>query len=282
MLRNVKEIVDAHLEGKTLTSHFRKSCGLASAAGSWIDFTMTSGNPPGNFYASTPLIAQRLDPWSGFFAGAPQPSYEKYITDIMLMTPSSGLLGTWKLCDFLLYYPFIDLDDIDIQTMNNSIELDRYTDGIGVHALLVAQSPTTGGGTFRFTYINQDGVEKTSPTQICSSSSTNYGTCINSLAATTSAGPWLKLADNDSGIRRITSFTNLVANGGLGVLVLIKPLLSLVLTEINRPTEKSYIINSPLLPRVYDNAFLGYIMSCQASVAASLLTGRINFILKGV
>jgi hypothetical protein len=278
MLRNVRAMSDAMINGKVVVAHWRKSCGLVSVAGSWVDFSMTSGNPPGNYYASVPLVAERLDPWSGIYAGPAQSPAEKYLVDLMLCTPSSGLLGAWKLCDYLLYYPFIDLDDTDVQAMNNTKTIDRYTDGLGVHAVLIAQSPTTGGGTFNFTYINQDGAEKTSPTQVCSSSSTNYGTAINSLAATTAGGPWLKLAVNDSGIRRITSFTNLTANGGLAALVLVKPLATIVISEINAPVEVSFGLNTPILPRVYDNAFLGFLAGVNASVAAGLLTGRANII----
>lgn len=267
MLANARQFVEPMIDGHMISGHFRKSCGLVSVAGSWVDFSMTSGNPPGNYYASTPLVAERLDPWSGIFHGANQ--NEKYIAELMLCTPSSGLLGVWWLMDYLLYYPFIDLDDTSAsQEMNNTKSLDRYESGANVMAMLVAQSPTTGGGTFNFTYINQDGVEKTSPTQTCSSSSTNYGTVITHLAATTSRGPWLVLAGGDTGIRRILTFTNLVANGGLGAVVLVKPLATIVLSEINAPVEVSFLVNNPTIPRVYPNAYLNYLCCTGASVAA--------------
>lgn len=281
MLYNAKDIVDAFEGGRSLSSHFRKSCGLASAAGSWVDFSMTGGNPPGNFYASVPLVAARLDPWSSLFYGPPVISpYERYLTNVVLVTPSTACIGCWKLCDFLLYYPFVDLDDIDVQTMTNTVALDRYTNGEGVHAILVAQAPTVGGGTFQFTYTNQSGVEQTSSVHTCSSSSTNYGSIITSLAATTATGMWLRPLQGDTGIRNIVSWKNLTPNGGLGAIVLIKPLTNIILTEIDVPTEKEFLINNNLLPRIYDNAFLGYIMSCAASVASSLITGKFNFIWK--
>jgi hypothetical protein len=241
---------------------------------------MTSGSPPANYYASTPLIAQRLDPWRGIFHGDNKSPKEKYLAEMMLVTPSAGAVGLWTLMDYLLYYPFIDMDEGDSQVPDNSIAIDRYIDGVGVQAMLFAQSPTTGSGTFTFNYINQAGVEHTSPVQTCGSTSCNYGSCVTHQPATTmgAKGPYLELAAGDTGIRRVVSFQNVVNNGGLGVLVLVKPLAHIVISEINCPVEVSFVMTRPGAPRIYDGAFLGFACCTVSSVAAALLSGRIKTI----
>jgi hypothetical protein len=276
--RNTKHLVDSINGGKSLTSHFRKVPGLATTAGCWADVGMAAGNPPPNYYASAPLVAAVLDKWTGIFHGDNKSPSETYITDLMLCTPTAAMLGPYFLLDYALYYPFVDLDDTDPQTMDNAVSIPRYTDGSGVRVMLVAQAPTVGLGQFIMTYINQDGVEKTSPTNYLTTSGMNMGTILTMQPASTGGrGPFVILADGDTGVRRILTFTNLVSNGGLGCLVLVKPLATTSIREINTPMEISFPDMRTPNPRVVDGAYLNFICNPAGSIAAGLLTGRINY-----
>ena len=139
-------------------------------------------------------------------------------------------------------------------------------------------APTTGGGSFSFTYINQDGIEQTAPTQSFSTAAANIASIITSEQATAAGGqPFLRLASGDTGIRSIVTWTNLGASGGLGAVALVKPLTDHVIREINTPSEITLVSMRPGAPRVVDGAYLGLIMNCAATVAAGLLVGRANF-----
>ncbi|MCL5460042.1 hypothetical protein M3M33_15505, partial [Loigolactobacillus coryniformis] len=70
---------------------------------------------------------------------------------------SNVIPATFLLCDYLLFYPIIDLDNTGFQDFVNTAPLPRYTDGEGVTAFLVATNPYAGGQPFRICYTNQAG-----------------------------------------------------------------------------------------------------------------------------
>lgn len=276
-MRNVREYGDAIAAGQRRHGHFRKVPGDASTAGWWVDLSRGPGSPPPNFFATDPLTAATLAGLRGIFAGSDVSPQRKFLTDLALCSPTAGLVGQFKLCDYLLYYPFIDLDDTTEQPMDNAVTLPRYPDGVGVQAIMVCLAPTTGGGSFTFNYVDQDGNAKTSPTIFCSTAAANISSVITSEQATAAGGQlFLPLASGSSGIRSITSITMLVPNGGLGCIVLVAPLADHAIREASVPAEVSYLSMRAGPPRVYDGAFLGMFVNCAATVAAGTLTGRMS------
>jgi hypothetical protein len=275
---NIRSYVDAINGGRASTCSIRKVPSQATVANWWADLSMAAGNPKPNYYASSPLVAATLAGIDGIYHGGDKSPEQLHLTEWMLTTPTAGLVGQYRLLDYLLYYPFVDLDDGDPQTMDNTVALSRYATGDGVQAMLVCAAPTTGSGTFTFDYVNQDGVLQTSPVQRCAVAAANIASIITSEPATVANGsPFLRLASGDTGIRSVVSFQNLVLNGGLGTLVLVAPLASHVVREINTPSEVSYVQHVPGCPRVVDGAYLGMIMQCAATIAAGTLAGRMNF-----
>jgi len=274
----MSELSRALTGGQVVTSSFRKVPSQASTAGWWVDLSMASGSPVPNFYADAPVAAATLLPLKGIFHGDDKSPKQKYLTRLGLITPSTALVGQYTLLDYVMYYPFIDFDDTSTQAMDNTVTLPRYTTGEGLQAMLVAVAPTVGGGVFTFDYINQNGDLKTSPTQFCGTSVSNIATLVTGQQATVGAvGPFLKLDQGDTGIRSIVSVSFTVPNGGLGALVLVKPLVNVAVREINVTMERSYSSNSPLKVRIFDGAYLGLITNCAASVAAAQLFGYADF-----
>jgi hypothetical protein len=269
----------AILNGATVSGQFRKVPGFSTAAYWWSDFSMAAGNPPANFYASAPLVAERLGRWDSLFHGDDKAPSEQYLYRCALTSTSANMAGQYKLCDYLLYYPFVDMDSTDEQTFDNSKAILRYTTGDNVQVIAVSQAPTIGSGTFTFRYVNQDGVEKVSPLQYCGPSSAALGSIVTSQPASVAAiGPFLKLADNDTGVRRVISFTGVAANGGLCALVLVRPLMDFVLREAFTVCELELLSMRPGVVRVYDGAFLGFIVNATASVATNPLVGQLDFL----
>lgn len=276
---NVAAYAAAEAAGRTHFCSVRKIPSQATVAGWWADLSMAAGNPPPNYYASTPAVAATLDGFRGIFHGDDKTPASKHITDLGLMTPTAGLVGQYKLLDYLLYYPFIDGDDADVQPMDNTVTLPRYADGAGVQVMAVAVAPSTGAGQFTFDYINQDGNARTSPTQFCSTTAANIATIITSQQAVAGApgGPFLSLASGDTGVRQIVSVSMSVLNGGLFALVLVKPLLDAAIREINTAAEVQCISTRPVLPQVLDGAYLNLLVNCSATIAAGTLAGFAKF-----
>jgi hypothetical protein len=248
---------------------------------------MAAGNPMPNYYASEPLKAAILSEATrinGIYHGDIKSPYELYLADMMVCSPSSGMVGLHRLMDYVMYYPFIDGDDTDTQVMFNHGDdpllpaLPRYTTG-GLNAYLVAQAPTVGGGSYTITYKDQDGATKTSPTNYFTTTGAGMGAVVSSPQAAGAGGRnnHVILNGNDT-ITELISFTNIVPNGGLVALVLAAPLAQITLSEINTPAEMSFLNQRPAPPRVHDNAFLAFMSNTVASVAAGILTGRLNFV----
>lgn len=277
MITNVSSYVAAATGGRIASSTIRKVPSQASTASWWVDLSMAAGIPAPNFYASEPLVAATLNPMRGINHGDNKSPAQKYVQSLELMTPSAAFVGQYLLLDYLLYYPFVDLDSLDLQPFDNTVTLSRYADGDGVMAMFVCAAPTTGGGSFSYTYINQDGVEKTSPVISYSTASASISNIVTSQPATVAGiGPFLRLASGDTGIQAITGLTNVTGSGGLGALVLVKPLVSHTIWEINTAHEVEFVRDRPNLPRIYDGAYLNLVVRCASSVAAAILVGRLT------
>ena len=276
---NYGEYANAIIGGQTSFCSFRKVPSQATVANWWVDLSMAAGNPSPNYYASSPLIAAALDGAKGIFHGADKSPSQLFLAKMSLQTPTAGLVGQYILADYLLYYPFIDGDDADIQIMDNSVTLPRYASDKFIQAMLVCVAPSAGGGRFTFDYVNQDGITKTSPIQYYTIAASGISSIITSQPASNAAvGPFLKLASGDSGIRSIISVSNLVLNGGLATIVLVKPLADLAVREINTPCEFTFADQRSPGPQIEDGAYLNLIMKCAATVAAGTLTGFGQFV----
>lgn len=279
--KNIRTYVDAKENGAYHITGFRKVPSQATTAGNWCDLSMASGNPVPNYYAASPLEAATLDYEKGIWHGTACSPAQKHLRSITIMTSTANAVPSyWYLMDYLLYYPFIDMDAVgETQEMVNTVTLPRYTDGAGVRMMAVNVAPTVGGGQFFVTYTNQAGVAgRVTPTHFCSAA-TNIATLT---ATTQEAGgfmPFISLQDGDTGVRSVQSVTFTVANGGLMALVLVHPLRNISIRDINAPTEKEGVREIPDTPRIYDGAYLNLIgMTTTGSIASGLIAGYAEFV----
>jgi hypothetical protein len=243
-----------------------------------MDMSMASGSPVPNYYASTPLTAARLDTQAGIYHGPPVSPAKKFLHTLSVMNNTANAApSTWYLCDYVLYYPFIDMDAVgEEQTMTNTVTLDRYTDGAGLRLMMVNVAPTIGGGQFTLSYVNQDGVTKTTPNHFCSAA-TNIATITATTDAAGGFSPFIALAEGDSGVRSVNSVTFSVANGGLAALVIVKPLRTIRMREANVATEVQSIVGAPDAPQIMDNAYLNFIgHTPTGSLASTIFAGMIE------
>lgn len=277
--RGCFDVAQAEIEGRALTTHFRKVPSQASAAGQWVDLSMASGNPLPNYYASEPLVGATLDGFRGIFHGDDRSPSQTMLKDLVLCSPTAGLVGAYKLLDFLLYYPFVDLDTTDAQALSTPVALPRYADGVGVRAMMVAVTPTVGGGSFTYEYVSDTGASRVSPVISCNTTADSIATVCTSQQGTVAGGRvFLPLAEGDRGIREITAVNMIVPNGGLAAFVLARPLAGASIREVSVPDERAYVTETQAPPVIIDGAYLNLVVNCAATVAAGQLAGRATFV----
>lgn len=277
---NVKEIVDTYDAGRTKLSTWRKVPTQTTANGIWFDLSMSPGNPIPNYYAATPLIAIALarSTDGGIDHGPAVTPYTKYLHKFMAMNVTSTAVPMQMiLCDYLMYYPFVDMSVVGVQALTTSIALPRYPDGDGVQIMAVEVAAQIGASRFYVTYTNQDGTAgRISQTVTCNSQVVN-GTIVTSNTATAgSTGPFIPLQSGDTGVQKIESVTFISGDVGLLALVLVKPLASHTLYEITAPVECDYLLDRGILPVIKDDAYLNIICHPPGTLASAAFSGTIE------
>lgn len=282
---SVSEYAAADEAGKTWLTQFRKTvASAATTTNAWIDYSYFAGSPAANFYASSPVVSSVVEASRGIYVPTVSPSTQ-HLKSFSVMTANTGSAVNARqrliLCDYLMYYPFIDTDAVgEQQDMENTITLPRYDSG---RVIAVAQSAASTIGTFTFTYTNQSGVSgQVSPA--CSTFAVaGGGQIVAADGAGASYNPYCGLAAGDSGVQSIQSVTFTAAGGGLMALVIVKPLYNGYVTQECRTTtgvafgaadEFVSIIHSAGAPQIKDGAVLNFFAEGNAgSLASSQLVG---------
>ncbi len=283
MIQNIKQLVDAELDGKERRYTWRKTPSQVTTAGLWFDLSMSPGRPvPKYWFDAPPAIAKQISYSAdgGLEHGGGVSPSEKYLRlTTGLATAATALPLTMILCDYLLYYPSIDDSVTDEQVMDNTVTLPRYTDGEGVQVIAVSVAGRTGGARFYFTYTNSEGVSGRVSQTVYQNSAAALGTLQgNGQNTNVASSAFIGLQDGDSGVRSIDSVFMLDADVGLFTLILVKPLGTSVIRGIDAVVEKDYFLESGLVPRIYDDAYLSFLCLPQGTLAATALMGDIKTI----
>lgn len=294
-LKTIGEVIDCELNGRVRNYIWRKTPSQTTTIGIWFDLSMSPGMPtPKYWFDAAPLIAKQISQSSdgGFYHGPNVSPSEKYIRSITTQAQATSTTQATPmntvLLDYLLYYPSIDDGTLDEQIMDNTITLPRYTDGKGVQMMAVTTGVRTGGQTFQVKYTNQDGVTG-QLSGICTQNAEAFiGNITNSNRAVGNGASWMiPLAAGDSGVRAVESVTMISGTDvGLFSIILVKPLAQTCFREggistagtIATPYEKDFLIPTTDLIKIYDNAFLNFIVLPQASLATTVLRGDLKVI----
>lgn len=275
---SLKSYVEAiNDEGKLRRFSFRKTPAQATVQGIWADLSMSPGNPVPNYYASSPLVSAVLDGNDGLYHGGDVSPSTKHLKEMLVLSSSAtGLPLRLLLCDYLLYYPFVDQGG-GTQDMENSASLPRYVDGVGVQIMAVLVAAQTGGATFQVSYTNQDGVAGRLTPLVTFNTATATGAIATTAQATAGcAGPFLPLQDGDTGVMSIEQFIPATSDVGLVTLVLVKPLADFVLREQTAPVEVDYLRDRPSLPTIEPGAYLNLLALPMGSLSGVSIHGTIT------
>ena len=278
--RNARDMADAQDAGQYTYASFRKVPTQTTGAGIWFDLSMSPGNPAPNYFIGSPNVfvplAQSTD---GGLRHGGNVGTKKHLRKLMALstvtTPISG-----RLLDYLGFYGFIDESVTDEQFMDNTVGLTRYANGNGVMLMPVVVAGHTGGQPFTVKYVNQDGVsDRITQTAVMGTQVTN-GTILHSQQAGTAYvnnGPFLTLQAGDTGVRSVQSVTiGGVGDVGLFALVLVKPLATFSLFGNDSATEVDYLVDTPTIPEIQNDAYLNLIVMPNGQIAGSTLLGTIE------
>lgn len=293
--RNVRSFADA-AGGRHWISTFRKAVpATATGAGQRYDYGYAGGNPIPNYYASSPLEAAVLDGGKGIYVPRMVAGERQFIHRLTVMVAASSATAVTQsnlellLLDYLLYYPFVDMDAAgEDQAMVQAASLPRYTDGVGVQMMVVAQAPTIGGGRFTITYVDSDDVTHTTVSMFCGAAQP-AGVLVNAVSAVGGLTRFVPLNAGVRGVKRVEAVNFSVANGGLAAVVLVKPIHNIWFAEASRRTtsgvlnsfgaaaEKEAIRSYAGLSEIKDGAFLGIVgLGANGTLASSVLVGTIE------
>jgi hypothetical protein len=277
---NVKELADAELEGRYQYRTWRKSPTQVTTIGVWFDLSMSPGNPVPQYYAASPLVSVALSRSvdGGLDHGSDAPGYTKRLRKMtVLTTTATALPMPMMVCDYLLFYPFIDEGSTDEQFLTNTVTLPRYADGEGVQIMAVSVAGRTGGQTFQVNYTNSEGVAgRVTQTVAQNSVSVNGSIVTSDRAAANARGPFIPLQQGDTGVRSIESVTMNGADVGLFTLVLVKPIVQLQLRGIDAPVEVDYFLDFAQTPAIENDAYLNMLACPSGTLAATALHGDIT------
>ncbi len=276
---NVAELVDAEISGAVKLSSWRKQPTQTTASGFWFDLSMSPGNPVPQYYAASPGVSVAMSIADGgiFHGGAVSPA-RKYLRRMMAMTVTATAVPMpMILCDYLLYYPFLDESTTDEQLLTNTATLPRYVDGSGVQMMAVVVAGQTGGQTFTVNYTNSDGVSGRVSQTVTMNTQVVNGTILTS-SRTNSGGPFIGLQNGDTGVRSVESVTMNGIDVGLFTLVLVKPIAQMSIRGIDAPVEVDYLVDFSQLPRIEDGAYLNFLCHPGGTLANAPIHGIAEFV----
>lgn len=280
---NTKQLIDCELEGRVRNYFWRKAPSQATTGGLWFDTSMSPGNPPAQYFIggilTSTVLARSTD--GGLNHGPNVSPSTKYLRKISTATSTvTALPMVMMLCDYLMCYPFVDTSVTEQQDMVNSNTLTRYTDGKGVMVMAVLTNAGLGGQSFFFTYTNSDGVSGRVSQTVTMNAGTSIGTIVSSSSQSLlqSGNPFIGLQSGDNGVRSIESVTMLGGDVGLFALVLVKPLMITSINEATAPYEKDVLLIGGEIPRIYDDAFLGFLAQPIGGLSATNIMGDIKVV----
>lgn len=279
---SLSDIIAASSNGRNWRSVWNKATGLAAyTAGRWYDMSFLYGNPTSETFPGTALTAYQFTSannpgWMNI--GGNVAPYEKYLVNTEAFTTAATGVPSWLLLvDMLTYYPLINLNTNSQQNLINNATLPRYADGKGVMMYLNNISGTTGATAMNlhptgFNYTNSYGATgRVIPGTVALTASAIVPQILHSGVAANNFGPFIPLAGADQGVKSVQSvqFTAATGLAATTTLVLCKPLAQVPLTTAFVPQGRNLVFDMPSLQKIYDGAYLNFLLFAGAATAAS-------------
>lgn len=278
-LQTLDQIIAARSNGQYADYAWNKiTGGSAYTAGRWYDFSPLNGTPVANAWAGTALAWTSCNEAAGngtqIFGiphGGNVSALVKNLGYIAANTAiATGVPGQLKLLDLQGYWPGISCNTTSAQTLTGTPTL-RYSNGAGLRLFPVITS--VSGATaqnFNCSYTDQAGnAGNVMPVTVAMTASAIVGHIPTSGTAANNYGPYLPLANGDTGVQNVATVTMSAANTGTFALCLAKELANIPITTAGVMAERNLFTQIMGAPIVKDGACLTWIYMPNAATAAS-------------
>ena len=278
-IQSVDNLISAIGNGQTTRFDYNKITGASAyAAGRWYDMSMLGALPIANAWAGTALNWRTCDESAGNgtqifglpHGGNVSPSKKHLLNMNAWSTAATGVPGTLMLVDLQGYWPGLSNNTTSAQTLVGTPTL-RYANGAGCR-LFQVQTAVAGATAqnLALSYTDQAGnTGNTLPVTVAMTASAIAGHISHSGTAANNYGPFLPLANGDSGVQNVATVTMSAANTGTFALCLARPLAQITLSVAGLMTEKDLLNQIPSLPEIKDGACLVWLWGAGAATAAS-------------
>ena len=290
-IQSIDNLINSISAGKTTRYDWNKITGDAAyAAGRWYEMLSLAGSPVATAFPGTALTWVTCTESTGDGTNAfGIPHGGNVSTDLKHLlnmaawgTAATSVPSTLMLVDVQGYYPGINMNSNTSQTLLGTPSL-RYTNGVGLRAFLAVRA-TTGATAHNLSmsYTNQAGTSgRTLPVTVACTASAIVPHITHSGTAANNYGPFLPLAQGDTGIRSVQSVQLSAASGtaSTSALVIVKPLAQITIGVAALMTEKDLLNQIPSMPQIKDGACLGWLLGAGAATAASTtFAGQTEFV----
>lgn len=280
MIQSMDQLIASMSAGKSVRYDGNKiTGGAAYTAGRWYDMSGLNGLPVANAFAGTALAWRSCDEATGNgtqifgipHGGNVAADVKNALNLNAWGTAATAVPATLMLVDMEGYYPGINMNVATSQTLTGT-PAPRSTNGAGLRAMLV--TTVASGATahnLSMSYTNQAGTAgRALPVTVACTASAIVPHITHSGVAANNYGPFLPLANGDTGIRSVQSVQLSAASlAGTAALCLVKPITQITISVSGLMTEKDLLNQIPSLPRIPDGACLTWILGAGAAVAAS-------------
>ena len=249
----------------------------AAVAGEWHCLVKGTGNPStGSIYnTGTNLAFQATSETTANAGGIPHggnvsPDTKHILNVSALSAVATAVPAQLMLVDLQGYWPTISNNTTSPQTLLGTPTL-RYTNGAGCR-LFQVQTAVAGATAqnMALSYTDQAGnTGNTLPVTVAMTASAIAGHISHSGTAANNYGPFLPLANGDTGVQNVATVTMSAANTGTFALCLAKPLLTIPLTTVSVAAERDLVNQLPSMPQVKDGACLVWLYFAGAATGAN-------------
>lgn len=208
-------------------------------------------------------------------------------TDYWLVRQSATTANVATSLENALAGTYVNFTDAGTGTHTLTIQMPRYTNGVGCQAFFVSQTAPTAGGPnlSASSYTNTAGTAARAfqGTPTMGAAADAYATrVLHSGNATGRYGPFLPQQGGDTGIRSIQSFTwsggTAYTGSGVVALCIARPLCDIAIPVTGMWSERDLVNQLPSLPQIQDGACLQWMLfGTGATTTASPFTAAIDY-----
>lgn len=271
--------------GQILSVPFSKTVqtGATSAAGRFHEALTGGGTGGATVLTGTPgtgLARGATDVGALPIGPAVEPSQTKHLLSMTINTPATTLTPAMLiLTDIIHVYPSLVMvttpSTLSAHPTWTGTGDTRMTNARGVQLSALLTTASSAAGQITPTYVDQDNntAQATARSMHGPVAAHPVGALFGDVGVTATPGGYTAgLAVGDYGVRQVTSYAiNTGATGGTGCFILHRPIAVIPLAAGNTPTVMDFTTGPIRLPRIYDNAHLGFFLQ----IGGALTTGQV-------